>query len=495
MIISNNNYLRNCLAVTTILIGLVCTNSSYGRTNLWSERNPNAAPMAQVPNFRVLADKVIPAVVSIRTEQHHNKPKRKMRGHHNDPFEYFHRFFGIPNLPQGPNQPRHRNQGIGTGFVIGENGLILTNFHVVENADLIEVSFATNDGTTNTIKATILGTAPEYDVALIKTETNAKSPIVHLGNSAKMQIGDWVMAVGNPFGLSHSVSVGIISAKERRDINPSGRQGLYNFLQTDASINPGNSGGPLINMRGEVIGINTAINAAGSGIGFAIPINMVKEILPDLNKKGKYTRSWIGVRIQPLTKDLAHSYNLDKAHGALISEVIPDSPASLAGLKEGDIILKFDNKTLRSASDLPLYASLAGVGKNINLEILRDGKILPAKIILGSFPNEPGAVLADNSTKNPGGLGITITNLTENTRRQLQLQANQQGALIKDIQVGSPAHRAGLRPGDLILQINEQILTNAQTFIKYIRAMKKDDIIRMKILRRNGRMFLALRKP
>ena len=359
------------LAATTFL--MVHTAPAHaGSERLWSERPNGSAPLAQVPDFRALAAQVIPAVVSIQVEQRVKvQPNSGLGGSGSgqDPREFFHRYFG------GEIPREFRNRGLGSGFVIDASGIILTNYHVVENADSIEVTWTGKDGSDQKVNAKVLGAAPRYDVAVLKTtEKLDVNPIAYLGDSDGTQIGDWVMAVGNPFGLSHSVSTGIISAKERRDVLPSGRQGTYNFLQTDASINPGNSGGPLINMRGEVIGINSAINASGSGIGFAIPINMVKEMLPDLSTKGRYARSWIGIKIQALDPELAQSFGLKRTTGALVAEVVPNSPASEAKIREGDVVLQFEGKDLRSASDLPLFASMAGVGKTVSVTIWREGR-------------------------------------------------------------------------------------------------------------------------
>ncbi|OGR13314.1 MAG: hypothetical protein A2341_16170 [Deltaproteobacteria bacterium RIFOXYB12_FULL_58_9] len=465
-----------------MLLGLSFAQSAHAKESLWSERSSSSRILAQVPDFAALAKQVVPAVVAIQVEQ---KAKMSRRG--GDPLEYFFRPFG-GNVPQEFN-----NRGLGSGLVIREDGLILTNHHVVEDASSIEVVLTAPDGGEKTMTATVLGTAPEYDVALIKTDGDAKASVAYLGDSDRISIGDWVMAIGNPFGLSHSVSVGIISAKERREIMPSGRRGLYDFLQTDASINPGNSGGPLVNMRGEVIGINSAINAAGAGIGFAIPINMVKEMLPDLKAKGKYTRSWIGIRIQPLTDALAESLGLKKAVGALVSEVVPNSPAEKAGIKDEDVVLEFDGKPVRSSSDLPLYASMAGVGKSVPLKIWRQGKERAVNVILTEFPDDE-VVVAGDSTSEAGELGMTVADITPELKRQFEL-SNDRGVVVKEIAPGSPAARAQLRVGDVILSLNRSKTSNARTFAQATKELKSGDLMRLQVERGNGRLFVALRKP
>jgi len=470
--------------------------AAFARTShLWAEKSPTSSPLVSGNDYSQLAKAIIPGVVKIAVEHETKLSRHRMQ---QDPFGYFHKFFGLPNQrPHHKGQPQSPAPGIGTGFVINPEGVILTNNHVVEGASNIKVTFINADNSERTLEATILGTAPEYDVALIQTVEDANAPITYLGDSSQMAIGNSVMAVGNPFGLSHSVSVGIISAKERRDIAPSGRHGLYNFLQTDASINPGNSGGPLVNMHGEVIGINTAINAAGSGIGFAIPINMVKEILPQLKSKGKYTRSWIGIRIQPLTEDLAQTYGLKNTLGALVSEVVAKGPAEDAGVKEGDIILTFDGKTVKNSTDLPLYASMAGVGKKVPMKIWREGRQRTYHIKLSEFPDGPTASTpTKNADEKTAGIGITVSDITKKIQQELHL-SSQRGVIIKEVQPNSVASISGLQPGDIILQLNNQSIKSARGFAHAVRKIAAGGIMRLQVKRSQGggRLFLALRKP
>jgi len=467
-----------------VLIGALAPTPASAQ-KLWSEKSSATRAVTVAPDFAKLAAEVVPAVVSIQVEQ---KVKMAGRGrHYGDPFEFFFRPFG------GEVPHEFRNRGLGTGFVISQQGLIITNYHVVEHADSIEVTFTLEDGTERKMTAKVLGSAPEYDVALIKTDGNARAPVTFLGDSDKIRIGDWVLAIGNPFGLSHSVSVGIIPAKERRNIMPSGRRGLYDFLQTDASINPGNSGGPLVNTRGEVIGINSAINAAGAGIGFAIPINMVKQMLPDLKSKGKYRRSWIGIKIQPLDEDLAQSYGLKRPTGALVSEVVDDSPAAKAGILDGDIVLEFDGKKVRTSSDLPLYASMAGIGKKVSLKILRSGHEISMPIELSEFPGAEQK-LAEAPEAAEGSLGVTVADITPSLRQQFDLPRSH-GVIIKEVEPHSPAARAGLRPGDLVLSMNGRRMSNARNFARAVRTLKSGGVMRIQIARRGGRLYVAMRKP
>ncbi len=458
---------------------------------------PREAPVSSqttaqtLPQLADLAEKLVPSVVSIQVEVGARRTQGQAQGQ--DPFDFF-RGFGR-GLPEA--EPRGR--GLGSGFLIDQSGLILTNNHVVEDATNIEVTFATADGVERTMKATLVGTAPEYDVALVKTvEPPTATPMV-LGDSEAVRIGDWVLAIGNPFGLEHSVSVGIISAKQRRDVAPSGRTGLYDFLQTDASINPGNSGGPLINMRGEVIGINSAINAQGQGIGFAIPINMVKGMLPQL-REGRFTRSWIGVRIQPLTRDLAESFGMKDEQGVLVAEVVERGPGAAAGLHQGDVILEFDGKKLVRSSDLPLYASMAGVGKSVPVVIWRGNERKVLSVKLEAFPEDAARAKAQgndesqDSGESAGSVGLSVVDLTAGLRDQLKAKAAQ-GAVVQDIAAGSVAARAGFQRGDVIVNVQGKAVSNARDVIATVKAVKSGTPLRFQIERQGVTIFVALAKP
>jgi serine protease Do len=299
----------------------------------------------------------------------------------------------------------------------------------------------------------------------------------------------------SPFGLSHSVSVGIISAKERRDIAPSGRQGLYNFLQTDASINPGNSGGPLINTRGEVIGINSAINAQGQGIGFAIPINMVKRMLPSLEKGGKFVRSWIGIKIQGLTPELAQSYGLDDTQGVLVADVVKGGPGALAGLRDGDVILEFDGKKLHRSSDLPLYASMTGVGRTVPVVIWRDRGNKTLSVKLEAFPDEENVAAAGSGKSEDGSaVGLALVDLTPELASQLGVESRR-GAVVESIEGGSAAEKAGLERGDLLLSIDGRDVESSRDAAQKIKAAKSGQVLRLRVERAQARIFVALRKP
>ncbi len=437
-------------------------------------------PALRLPSFSPLANALMRTVVSIQvveTVAHPSLP---------GPFNV---------LPFRP--PRLQERGIGSGFLIDDSGLILTNAHVVDNAESIEVTVTMADKSTRVLEAEVLGEAPDFDVALIRTTEDAHAPgVATLGDSDAVQIGDWVMAIGNPFGLSHSVSVGIISAKERRAISPSGREGLYDFLQTDASINPGNSGGPLFNLSGEVIGINAAIAAEGQGIGFAIPINMVKKMLPALREKGGFVRSYLGVRVQALTPELAKSFGIETDKGVLIADVVPNSPAAKAGLLAGDIILRFGDKDLTDPTDLSLFSSMAGVGTEVPLTVWRDGRQFTVDVKLAPFPEPPGKEegVQPERGNQVERIGLVVSDISPEIAQELNTN-NRRGAVVRKVAPGSAASRANLQPGDIIRKVDGKDIASADDLISAVRAAKRGAVVRLQAERNGARFFAAVEKP
>ena len=401
-------------------------------------------------------------------------------------------------FPFGREQPspRRRNSGQGSGFIIHPHGYALTNQHVVEGA--IEISVRAGNKPEK-IKAEVIGSDPNTDVALLKLKSNRKDwPVIPLGDSTDLNIGDFVVAIGNPFGLEMSVSLGILSARGRRDVAPSGRAGLYDFLQTDASINPGNSGGPLLNLKGEAIGINAAVNTAGQGIGFAIPINLAKKVAIDLKDKGRVVRSFIGVTIDKVTPLVASNMGLKSPHGALVRQVAPDSPAELAGIEPGDIITHFNGQKVETSSQLPLMAGLAGVDKKIKLRLVRDEKPLSVKIRLGEMPTDRRiGKLKDkkSSEKQVAKLGVAVQDIDGEARRVLKLPKKIKGALIVKVRNGSAASFAGLRRGDVITKVNGKKVSNARTFIGAVKDVPSGKLVRLMVQRRDSRLFIAVKKP
>jgi serine protease Do len=451
---------------------------------------PSAPPLpAGSPDFASVAERILPSVVSIHVEQQVEQSSvespefdapgwlRQLPG--------FGRNFRIPT--PGPRE------GLGSGFVIDSaQGLILTNHHVVDGANQIDVRLGTPDGARQTMKAKVIGKAPDFDVALVKTERPLNVPALTLGDSDRLRVGEWVMAIGNPFGLSQSMSVGIISGKHREDLNPSGHQGVYDFLQTDASINPGNSGGPLVDMNGRVVGMNTAISAQGTGIGFAIPSSMLSHIFPSLRDKGELSRSWIGVQVQNLTPELAQSYGLPSTSGALVADVVPGSPAAKAGLLAGDVLTRFDGKTVDSSSALPVLVSLTESGRDANVELLRNGKRETKNIRLEARPNEDAAQA--KAARASGGFGLSLRALTPELGRELGIDASR-GALISDVAVGSAAARAGLRPGDVVLEAQGKPLGSAAELANMLEKLASGQVVRLKVQRGDTKSFMALQKP
>ncbi len=416
--------------------------------------------------FTNVVKKAKPAVVHIQVEKTISGSSRfhGQEEFFNNPF--FERFFGPQFRRQNPQQPRnHKQQGQGSGFIISKDGYILTNNHVVENADTITVTLDNKEE----VKAKLIGTDPQTDVALIKIKNGRDLPTIPLGNSETLEVGEWVIAIGNPFGLSQTVTVGVVSAKGRSRV---GINEYENFIQTDAAINPGNSGGPLLNIHGEVIGINSALfsrTGGYMGIGFAIPIDMVKAIEGQLHSYGKVTRGWLGVAIQDVNEDLAKSFGLDEAHGILISEVQQDSPAEEAGLQQGDVIIKLDDIVLMDVNNLRNRVAMLIPDTKAEIEIIRDGKNKVVSVTIGEQPSDFG-----NISKTPDGkasldeFGLALQDLTPELAEKLGYQ-EKQGVLISDVEPDNVAAKSGLKPGQLIEEVNKERVRNLkelQTILK-----------------------------
>jgi serine protease Do len=440
-----------------------------------------ALPMVMVPaNFSDLAEKVKHGVVNVQVNK-----KVKISGMERfgaNPFgegNPFGDFFG-PFRGFGNNVPERKQQGIGSGFIINQDGYILTNNHVIEGADEIKVKLA--DG--KEFKGKVIGGDPKTDLALVRIEAADLKPL-QLGNSDDLKVGEWVMAVGSPFGLEQTVTAGIVSAKGR----VIGSGPYDNFIQTDASINPGNSGGPLINMKGEVIGINTAIIASGQGIGFAIPINMAKEITPQLQTKGHVTRGLLGVIIQELTPELAKPLGLKESKGALVAQVTPDGPADKAGIKQGDVIVDFDGKQINDSHDLPRVVAATPIGKTVRIKVLRDGKETTLQAEIVEMEDEKQA---QKSSVGPQSLGITVQNLTPQIAQKLGLKKSE-GVVITEVEPGSPAEEALLQSGDVILSVNRRQVKNVDDFEKSMEKTTKGDTVLLLVQKAEGTLFVAVK--
>ncbi|HXX49392.1 MAG TPA: DegQ family serine endoprotease [Myxococcota bacterium] len=447
----------------------------------WTEGD-SADASGRPDSFADLAEKVSPAVVNIKVER-----KTSMKG---GPEELFEEFFGQRKQPgDKPQRPPHqmRVPSTGSGFVVSPDGLIVTNNHVVDSADKVVVVF--EDGTERDAK--IVGRDPKTDLALIKVSADKPLATVPLGDSDHLRVGSWVMAIGNPFGLDHTVTVGILSAKGRSNFGGEQIAGPYDdFLQTDASINPGNSGGPLCDMKGRVIGINTAIAANGQGIGFAIPINMAKQLLPQLLEHGSVTRGWLGVQIQRVTPALAKTFKLGDSHGALVGQVFDDSPAAKAKLQRGDVITKFNGKEIKEYDDLPRIVAATPPGAAVDVTVLRDGKEKNLKATLEKMKEEDIQPASDEQTDSDWGFDVQP--MSDEIASQLGLSAGTKGVVVASVDPDSAAARAGLRRGDVILEANRVEVVSPKQLKDALG--KNPESAVLLVQRGDGTLYLAIEK-
>jgi len=398
--------------------------------------------------------------------------------------DFFNHFFG-----QMPERDL-KQQSLGSGFIVDREGYILTNNHVVDGADGIRVTLL--DG--RSYDAEVKGRDPKTDIALIKIKPENGLPAATLGDSDALLVGEWVIAIGNPFGFGHTVTAGIVSAKDRTI----GAGPYDSFIQTDASINPGNSGGPLLNARGEVVGINSAIIASGQGIGFAIPINMARSVMEQLREKGSVTRGWLGVQIQALTPELRESMKLSGEGGALIAGVVKGDPAAKAGLKAGDVILEFDGRAVRSDRDLVSIVGNTPIGRKAAVRLLRDGKSLTLEIKVAKRSAEKDEVAAEESdepaAKETGKarIGLQVQDVTREIAERLGLD-DTAGALVAEVADGSPAERAGIERGDVILEANRQPVESAAAFTRTVRAAEPGKSVLLLVRSGRGTRYVAVK--
>ncbi|HAR98391.1 MAG TPA: peptidase [Syntrophus sp. (in: bacteria)] len=427
-------------------------------------------------SFADLAERVKPAVVNISTSKTVRTGPFRMpmdRGIWGD--EFFERFFG--------DMPRRefKQRSLGSGFIISHDGYIFTNNHVVEQADKILVKLSNG----REYEARIIGKDVKTDLALIKIKPNDSLPVVEIGDSESVRVGEWVIAIGNPFGLEQTVTAGIVSAKGR----VIGAGPYDNFIQTDASINPGNSGGPLFNMEGKVVGINTAIVAQGQGIGFAIPIAMAKTILPDLKSKGKVTRAWLGVSVQDLDETMARSLHREDQAGALIADVFRGDPADKAGLKPGDIVTQVNGKPIKDSHELLMIISTLHVGDRVNVTFVRDGRERTVPVVAAERKDRADWI----STRNPAeGLGMEVQEITPDIAKYLGVP-KKSGVVVVEVEPGSPADEVGIQPQDIILKVNNVRVASMKDYVRELSRKTGKNSLLFLIKRGKATFFVAIR--
>jgi len=440
--------------------------------------------------FANVAEKVNPSVVTIFTETHVKAPSVAP---FSSPFEeffgpdFFKRFFEMP----APGQ-EYVQRGLGSGVIVRSDGIILTNNHVVEGADDIRIRLI--DG--REFEAEIKGRDPKTDLAVLTIDAK-DLPAITMGNSDKLRVGEWVLAIGSPLQpqFAHTVTAGIVSAKGRSGV---GLTQYEDYIQTDAAINPGNSGGALVNIKGELVGINSAIatkTGGFMGIGFAIPVNLARKVMTDILEKGRVIRGWLGVYIQNINKDLAKSLGLEKPEGVIVTQVQKDSPAEEAGLEEGDVIIGFNGKKVRNNTELSTWVAGAGPGAKVTLTILRDGKKKEIKVKLGELPEEEQVAVVPAKKGVFEKIGIEVSNITPNLRQKFNLSKKVKGVVITGIRRGSKAERVGLQIGDVILKVNREPVENVKEFQKMMKKLKPGDSVAFYILRDKNRLFVAFSIP
>ena len=478
------NYRLLCYALSVFFITATSTFFISPSTLFAESVEPLPVPTVTLPDFVELAKRLTPVTVNISTTKtikprynEFGSPHGQQQNPH-DPFrdffgdDFYRRFFG--DMPK-----EYKQKSLGSGFIIDKEGYILTNNHVVEGVDEIKVKTHNQ----KEYNADVIGRDPKTDVALIKIKgLKGPLPVAVLGNSSELQVGEWVLAIGNPFGLQETVTAGIVSAQSRKI----GAGPYDNFIQTDASINPGNSGGPLFNTKGEVVGINTLIyspSGGNVGIGFATSINLAKNVITQLKDNGRVVRGWLGVIVQTVTPELAESFDLDEGKGALIADTVKNGPAAKAGIKQGDVIIKFNNKDINEMADLPIMVADTPVGKKIKMVVIRGGKKRELSVEIGELKDEKPL---NQEKKEKINGGMTVTTITPELADRLDL-SDSNGVIISNVNPGSPADDAGLMKGDIIKEINRKPINSID---EYMNAMNNKKNSNMLVLVKRGRTSL-----
>lgn len=459
-------------------------------TLLWSSH----ASSQQLPDFKTLVRESSPAVVNISTVQKAPEeltdPFSQFRGPGGDeiPDIFKHFFRGFPDISPSPYRGNPAPRSLGSGFILSADGYILTNHHVIRDAEQVIVRLSDR----RELEAEVIGSDPRSDVALLKVDAQ-NLPYVTTGRSADIEVGEWVLAIGSPFGFDHSVTAGIVSATERSLANDT----YVPFIQTDVAINPGNSGGPLFNLDGEVIGINSQIYTRSGGfmgLSFAIPIDVAMEVADQLRDSGSVSRGWLGVVIQEVSRDLAESFGLPKPSGALVVNVLPDSPAQSAGLREGDVILRFNGNEIARSSELPHQVGRIPPGEKAEVEVMRDGRLQVISVTIGLLPDDDQLAESQrgSGSSEPSAetaLGITVMPLTQEQRDRWGLNS---GILVSQVNDG-PGAQAGLVNGDVITMLNGERIETIDQFYQLVAELPDDRAVPMRIVRRGSAMFIPLR--
>ncbi len=472
------------IGIPFLVAGLLMS-AGFDRTSLSvAENRPeiaqvssNATP-AMPSSFAELAEKMSPTVVNVKVTKIEKAGFQRPQLPQGHPGNFFGRFFeGMPSMPENP-----KTKGAGSGVIISETGTVITNNHVIEDATEVTVTLADE----KEYKAQIVGRDPKTDLAVLKIEDDGPFPTAVMGNSEQLKIGDWVVAIGNPFGLNHTVTSGIVSAKGR----VIGAGPYDDFIQTDASINPGNSGGPLFNVKGEVVGINTAIIPQGQGIGFAIPVNIAKQLIPQLVADGTVTRGYLGVSIQTVTPELAKALGVEKGEGALVADVTADGPAEKSDIQRGDIITAFDGQAVKDSHDLPAIVAATPVDKKVMITVLRDGEERQIPVTVGKLASEP-AQLDQSAKAATGQWGLQLNDLSPETAQQFGLETDK-GVVVVNVEPGSPAQEAGMRQGDVIVEVNRKSVNSIGEVKETIRQSKDKDHLLLLVQRQNGKFYVPL---
>jgi len=462
-----------CSVVSSLHMDAYASSSNISRSSVSLLENTGNA-MAEI------AEAVSPSVVNISTEKTEKVTKQPLSPFFNDPF--FRQFFGDQFRQQSPRE--RKSASLGSGVIVSSDGYIVTNNHVIKNADKIKVRLADK----RELIGKLVGADPKTDLAVIKIEAEDLSSI-EIGNSDKLRVGELVLAIGNPYGLNKTITMGIVSAVGRANV---GIADYEDFIQTDAAINPGNSGGALVNVRGKLVGINTAIFSTSGGyqgIGFAIPSNMVKVVMNSLITEGKVIRGWFGVSVQAITPDLAKQFKLDENQGILISNVVENSPAELAGLMRGDVIIEFNGKKVDEP--FTLRNTVAGIkpGEEVSIEIIRDEEIRTINIVIGELPGDIQKIPApaiENALK-----GVSVLDLTPEIYNKLNLPEKIRGVVVSNIEPGSPAETS-LAPGDVILEVNRKGITSVEDYEARVSKIKPDRDILLLLFRRGSTIFATI---